>query len=574
MEDRQSSSLFVHHGRLYTRRLNTSASPSSAKIAVFNGTDVSELVSVTWTGTNDEYWGPVFYFKDKAYWFAGFGGDPTYLYLYVFYDNGSGSPSLIRRRCDEMGTFTIQDVSNNATSNLNMYTSQAGVAGVTWRVEPHRDRLMMGPNGCMALNGNHVFVREYVGQFFINADNTVSLSPLYQPVATYATGYFSSGEPSYKGLSEGVVSCCHWKGAAYTVNFFGQVHRIDPSTGVRSLVFDITSDSTLQVPGGPWTTDFPGDSSTTLSFNAGNSTMNYQPHGRGGRVTIQNFNGIANNPVTGYILKADNAGGPVTVCDANGNVFPGQPVGTTFTVKWGLCGSFLSGPTASRFGYLFVYNDKLHLLALSSQSGATVSASHIPPWTLHVWDGTTLTNTVLAGSASPALGIGMVIDHESGLLHFLHNDYIAGAIKHKTIDLTSRTLSDNGTVCSYGTTSSNFGIDRFSMNSDKVQAYDPYDVTPGLTAASVDRFEGTVTIDYTLYGTASDVVSVGFQFNSGNGWSNATRRAGMGNGTTGLNTSPTGISYQFVHDAAADLGGGFFGSLAYRVQVVSQTRNS
>jgi hypothetical protein len=52
-EDRQSCGTFVHHGRLHTRRLTTASSPSSAKIGVFDGTDVSEIASVTWTGTND-----------------------------------------------------------------------------------------------------------------------------------------------------------------------------------------------------------------------------------------------------------------------------------------------------------------------------------------------------------------------------------------------------------------------------------------------------------------------------------------------------------------------------------------
>jgi hypothetical protein len=512
----------------------------------------------------------VFYYKNKAYWFAGFGGDFSYLYLYVFSYDGGGAPSLVRRKCDEMGTFLFRDTNGNVAAQ-NMYTSQPPVGGVTRRVEPYRDRLLLVPNGAPGMNASHTYISEYLGQFYINPDNTVSMSPLYQPTPNSSASY-AIGESTPDMLFTGMLAACHWRGVAYSITSMGKAYKIDPSTGVRTEVFDLTSDNTLLIPGGPWTTEFQGDTGSNLVFNGSNSTMHFHPHGRGGRVYIQNLNGVAGNAVTAFIFNTGSSS--LKVIDANGNTLPGQPAGVTFTAKWGLLGSTASGPSQNRYVHMFVYNDLLHVLALSSQSGATTTATSIPPWTLHVWDGTTLTSTVLLPLTGAALGISVTIDEESGLLHIVHNDHIAGNIKHKTVDLNSRTLSDNGVVCSYTTNSQNFGTDRFGMVTDKVQAYDPYDVTGGITDATVDRFEGTVTLSYWLYGLASDVASVGFQYNTGAGWKNATRRQGEGNGLTALNSSPTGWSYQFVHDAAADLGGGFLGSLAYRLQVTSQTRNT
>ncbi|MHC4661564.1 MAG: Kelch repeat-containing protein [Planctomycetota bacterium] len=75
-------------------------------------------------------------------------------------------------------------------------------------------------------------------------------------------------------------------------------------------------------------------------------------------------------------------------------------------------------------------------------------------------------------------------------------------------------------------------------------------VTP-LTQQSDD-----VHISYTLYDAQSDAADIWVQYslNGGQSFFNATEFTGMGDGVTGLTTSPTGVSHTVVWDSKADMG--------------------
>ncbi|MCR4317513.1 MAG: hypothetical protein NUW37_14330 [Planctomycetes bacterium] len=81
---------------------------------------------------------------------------------------------------------------------------------------------------------------------------------------------------------------------------------------------------------------------------------------------------------------------------------------------------------------------------------------------------------------------------------------------------------------------------------------------PQITNVAITGNSGDVSVTYTLADSTSDVSSIVIEYSSDGGttWTAATRKSGAGEPTTGLTTSPSGVTHLFVWKTSVDLPGG------------------
>ena len=564
-QDRACAGTFVYQSKLHTRWVNTNDGVRKAHVGVL-GADVAESAQCdlgSYTSYKYEAWGEPFLLKGKVYWFARVADSYSHQYLHLYVFDGS---ALTRRRCDEMGR--LRSLGNtNTLGDPNGFDNNPGASAMTCKVVPFRDRLLLAPTGGTGGNYGNYFFNDAVGQFTIDDANRVTLGWLDGYNTTAGNWYFSNGSDiPFEAFRYGRLAACEYQGKLYSVNHFGEVFATNLLTGNRTQVLDLTDNPGLAVPGGPWTSTGTTDQNWTLYV----PNSNYFPMLLGGRVVIQDYNGTG-QPQTGYVIHTNNSSA-IRLVNADGVRLDTQTANRTFTARWGFDRRHSSDYQAcSTFVSMVVYANKLYILGLAGRTVWADAAGQSPPWTLTVWDGIAATHySYPNGSSFWAMGGAEVkVDEAAGLAHIFYHDQDANTVAHATLNLTSFVLSQVGTA--YGRD----GQTRVhEIPPGAFALYDAYDVTAAITGATVNMTAGTVTLTYKLYSAnpSPDTATVKVQYNSGNGWLNATAKAGS-EGVTNLAASAAGTGHGFIHDAMIDLGSGFAGSLNYRVVIVSQSRN-
>jgi hypothetical protein len=588
---------FVYRGKLHTRWLGFNETNIGTKsfIGAFNGSDVTQQAAITNPDYNPEVWGNVFQYKGRCYWFAQqaymVNDVRGYMYLYTFYYDGSGNPIFTKRQVSEMG--------NLGFGGGTLTGDEAHHSASMPRVIPHRDRMLMtnslGPvsyysSGVYRLFWNLNATIDIDGSGNVDSDlvitsdvNNKFTSVLMNPdsVGTYHTSMFNAK-----------LASASWNDKIYVLTPGNRVYAYDPDDGSRTLAFDISEDAAFEMSGGTHITDQAAVSGFHLEWDTGITPTNggrgtpWQSQGLGTRIKVLNYNGTPSNTKMGWIYHTLNYSGEavfIKAVDDSGVPFAAQPSGTQFKAYWNFAGAAAGEHSyVFRFAHMFVHANKLYILGVAGRiiqdtSPSWDNANHHPKWTLTVWDGTnppTTTAYTPAGHRDVS-GLSVALDESSNELHFFVDRWQAQTVHHFSIVLTSPfTLVDRGSIYTKSTVESTH---KMGLITDSVAMYDQGDVTATIESRSVDATAGTITITYKLWGANSDTADVGIQFNTGDDdgveWTECTRKGVLGEGKTGLTSTPGGTTHTFVHDAALDLGGTYVGTVQHRIGITTQTRN-
>lgn len=596
---------FVYQGKLFARwRARDTANSNNdtnmkTTIGLFNGTEMASLTTVA--GEADiEFWGNVIEYKGRIYWmarvmqaYAGTNYRNQFL-LYCFYYNG-GTPTLVRRRCSELGTFTQEGWDEQNWSSNNH---------CALLLKDCFDRIMVANPGSHANSwGSNMKIASWQASIDIASDNTITATPIACPNGSkhfYLLGpvnddFTTTYDPGkWSGMNDHYLTSCAYKNRLWCLDPLGRVWSYNPKDGTRSLGFSHTDFAEFKMGSdATYTTNTAGDSQWQLRFSDEVKTRPFTYLGYGAKVSITNGTYSGN---TYYVAGLNGNPNCISLLSPGGGARPGaMPSGTTFKIAWTFWQSGNANQTAypQNWHHMFVYGGKLYILNMQNRRQADISSStsdetvywsndaHTPPCTLVEWDGTTATVRKSFRFPSNLLGtqFSASLDEASGVLHITYREDTSKTVKHSYIDMSSFAVVDVGTIYPQDEAVYQGNLNGFysGHTPESMTPFDTNDVTAVLTGRTLDVPNKKITVNYTLYGANADTAGVLIEYNtdpySTSGWRTASRKGTEGEAVTGLTSSSTGTTHTFVHDLNTDFGGDFVGTIQHRISVSTQTRN-